>query len=81
MLVTTSQETLYPQDGEPALDAERRFLKYCRAMPGAVQVHLAPGDFCIYRPCGLHLGNYSPDIKRAPLHDGAMRYFSEQGLM
>jgi len=41
-------------------------------MPGAVQLHLAPGDFCIYRSCALHLGNYSTDIKRATLHDGAM---------
>ena len=64
----------YPEmDPQPFRDyAERRLLRYCRDMPGAVQVRLAPGDFCIYSPCGLHLGNYSPDVRRATLHDGAM---------
>ena len=71
-LIAWSQDSLQQQEGETAIDAERRLLRYCKAMPGAVQLHLAPGDFCIYRSCALHLGNYSTDIKRATLHDGAM---------
>jgi len=71
-LIAYPQDSLQQHDAEAQIDAERRLLQYCRAMPGAVQLHLAPGDFCIYRPCGLHMGNYSPNVKRATLHDGAM---------
>ena len=36
-------------------------------MPGAVQLVLNPGDFCIYRNVGWHIGNYVPYRKRATL--------------
>ncbi len=65
-------EDLQQLEGESQIDAERRLLRYCRAMPGAVQIHLEPGDFCIYRSSALHLGNYSTDAKRVTIHDGAM---------
>lgn len=65
-------EDLQQLDDEPQFDAERRLLRYCREMPGAIQIHLEPGDFCIYRSNALHLGNYSPDVKRVTIHDGAM---------
>ena len=71
-LVAFSEDSLEQKPGESAIAAERRLLRYCRAMPDAVQVHLAPGDFFIYRHCGLHLGNYSPDVKRVTIHDNAM---------
>lgn len=43
-------------------------LNYCQAMPGAVQLVLNPGDFCIYRNVGWHLGNYVPYRKRMTIH-------------
>lgn len=42
-------------------------LRYCQAMPGAIQLILNPGDFCIYRNVGWHIGNYVPYRKRATL--------------
>ena len=38
-------------------------------MPGARQLHLAAGDFCLYRNSLWHLGNYVPYAQRATLHD------------
>ena len=38
-------------------------------MPGAVQLHLEAGDFCLYRNTLWHLGNYLPYRRRATLHD------------
>ena len=52
-----------------AAEAERRCLEYARSMPGAVQLHLEAGDFCLYRNTLWHLGNYVPYRQRATLHD------------
>ena len=38
-------------------------------MPGARQLHLAAGDFCLYRNTLWHIGNYVPYRRRATLHD------------
>lgn len=48
---------------------ERTCRQYTAGMPGAVQLRLAAGDFCIYRPLGWHTGNYLPYQRRATLHD------------
>ncbi|MCJ8330883.1 MAG: hypothetical protein HRT89_07545 [Lentisphaeria bacterium] len=48
---------------------EAACLNYTKSMPGAFQLHLDPGDFALYRPCGWHIGNYVPYKKRATLHD------------
>ena len=50
-------------------EAEYENLTYCRAMPGALQLVLEPGDFALYRPNAWHIGNYAPYRKRATLHD------------
>ena len=52
-------------------DSEREYacLRYVRSMPGAVQIHLDAGDFCLYRNTLWHLGNYVPYRIRATLHD------------
>ena len=52
-------------------DSEREYacLSYARSMPGAVQIHLDAGDFCLYRNTLWHLGNYVPYRGRATLHD------------
>ena len=52
-----------------AAEAERRCLEYAQSMPGAVQLHLEAGDFCLYRNTLWHLGNYVPYRRRATLHD------------
>lgn len=46
-------------------------LEYCRAMPGAVQVILQPGDLVLYRNTAWHLGAYVPYRRRATLHGQA----------
>jgi ectoine hydroxylase-related dioxygenase (phytanoyl-CoA dioxygenase family) len=51
------------------VEKERVCLDYTRSMPGAVQLRLEPGDFCIYRPVGWHIGTYLPYRRRATLHD------------
>jgi len=53
-------------------EAERFWLEHCRQMPGAVQVHLAAGDFMIYRNLAWHIGNYLPYQPRATIHDAAV---------
>ncbi len=58
-------------DGLTYEERERTGLDYCRAMPGAVRLHLDAGDFALYRNTLWHLGNYSPHLKRATLHDSA----------
>jgi len=40
-----------------------------RSMPGAQQLHLDAGDFCLYRNTLWHIGNYLPYARRATLHD------------
>jgi hypothetical protein len=42
---------------------------YACSMPGAVQLHLDPGDCCFYRNTLWHCGVYDPDKPRATLHD------------
>lgn len=51
-----------------AAEAEQVSVACCRAMPGAVQTVLEPGDFMFYRTNAWHLGNYAPYRKRATLH-------------
>lgn len=51
-------------------EREAACLAYARRMPGAVQLHLEPGDVAFYRACAWHLGSYTPHAKRATLHDG-----------
>ena len=57
-----------PAELSPAT-AERFYLDHCEAMPGAVQVHLGPGDFMIYRNLAWHTGLYVPYQQRATIHD------------
>lgn len=52
------------------VERERACFNYTQGMPGAVQLRLNAGDFCLYRPIGWHIGNYAPYKKRATLHDG-----------
>jgi ectoine hydroxylase-related dioxygenase (phytanoyl-CoA dioxygenase family) len=56
-------------DACSATERERRCLDYALSMPGAVQLHLEAGDFCLYRNTLWHLGNYVPYRRRATLHD------------
>lgn len=60
-------------DGLSDEAAERANLNYCHAMPGAVQLALGPGDFALYRPNAWHIGNYTPYMKRATIHDGVWK--------
>jgi hypothetical protein len=53
-------------------EAERFWLDHCRQMPGAVQVHLAVGDFMIYRTLAWHTGNYITYQPRATIHDAVI---------
>lgn len=52
-----------------AAEAERINFEHCESFPGAVQVHLQPGDYMVYRNLGWHTGNYVPTQPRATLHD------------
>ena len=54
-------------------EAERFCLEHCRQFPGAVQVHLGPGDFMVYRNHAWHTGNYITYQPRATIHD-VVRY-------
>jgi hypothetical protein len=56
-------------EGESVAERERRCLEYCESMPGAVRLHLDPGDVLIYRNTLWHLGNYTPSKQRMTLHD------------
>jgi ectoine hydroxylase-related dioxygenase (phytanoyl-CoA dioxygenase family) len=70
-LPTAIDAVPFPQDPESLCEEGRELmcLGYCRAMPGAVQVHLDPGDFLMYRNTTWHTGNYVPYRKRATLFD------------
>jgi ectoine hydroxylase-related dioxygenase (phytanoyl-CoA dioxygenase family) len=46
-------------------------LDYCRAMPGAVRVELAPGDLMIYRNSIWHTAIYRADVRRMTLFSNA----------
>jgi len=74
---TAEERDAFP-DGEPTApsfatesneERERICLAYCRRMPGAVRVHLDPGDLCVYRGTLWHMGNYVPYVKRATIID------------
>ena len=51
------------------VEAEHFYLEHCRAMPGAVQIHLNAGKFMIYRNLVWHTGFYLPYQARATIHD------------
>ncbi len=66
---STNQEELRDESNEKSDEEVELFcLRYCQTMPGAVQLVLNPGDFCIYRNVGWHLGNYVTYRKRMTLH-------------
>ncbi len=70
--------------GLSAAEAERACWEYVVSMPGAEQLVLAAGDYCLYRNSLWHLGNYVPYRRRATLHDTAdsdafRRWRDEQG--
>ncbi len=54
-----------------AAAAERACSEYVVSMPGAEQLVLAAGDYCLYRNSLWHIGNYVPYRRRATLHDAA----------
>ena len=56
-------------DGLTSTERERACLEYCRSLPGARQLHLGAGDFCLYRNTLWHIGSYVPYRMRATLHD------------
>jgi hypothetical protein len=56
-------------DGLEEIARERTCRQYCGSLAGAVPVHLAAGDFCLYRNTLWHIGSYVPYRRRATLHD------------
>ncbi|MBP6507161.1 MAG: hypothetical protein KA257_06315 [Opitutaceae bacterium] len=65
---STNQQELWDEDRRRTDEELEMFcLGYCQAMPGAVQLILNPGDFCIYRNVGWHIGNYVPYRRRATI--------------
>lgn len=70
---STTQEELMDEANLRTDEALELFcLNYCQAMPGAVQLVLNPGDFCLYRNTGWHIGNYVPYRDRMTLHTHVM---------
>ncbi len=70
---STTQEELRDEDNvKTDEELELSCLNYCQSMPGSVQLVLNPGDFCIYRNTGWHLGNYVPYRDRMTLHTHAI---------
>jgi len=70
---STTQEKLRDEESERTDEELELFcLNYCQAMPGAVQLVLNPGDFCLYRNTAWHIGNYVPYRRRMTLHTHAM---------
>lgn len=66
---SSSQEELWDEKRQRTDEELELFcLRYCQAMPGAIQLVLNPGDFGLYRNVGWHLGNYVPYRKRMTLH-------------
>ncbi len=53
-------------------DRYQRCIAYALSMPGAVNLQLKAGDFCLYRNTLWHMGCYRPDKIRATIHDGQM---------
>jgi hypothetical protein len=58
-------------DGLSYAEREYACLEYVRSMPGAAQLLLEAGDYCLYRNTLWHMGNYVPYRQRATLHDAA----------
>ena len=56
-------------EGQSATERESSCREYAQSMPGARQLFLDAGDFCLYRNTLWHIGNYVPYAKRATLHD------------
>ncbi len=56
-------------EGLSDVEAERVLLEHCLQFPGAVQMHLHPGDYMIYRNLAWHIGNYLTHQPRATIHD------------
>ena len=70
---STTQEELRDEENKRTDEELELFcLNYCQAMPGAVQLVLNPGDFCLYRNTAWHIGNYVPYRRRMTLHTHAM---------
>ncbi len=67
---TTGDPTLRrPPKRRSNQEAEQHYLAHCLQMPGAVQIHLEPGDLMLYRNLGWHTGNYRTQQPRATIHD------------
>lgn len=74
---TTNQANLRkPPANMSNVETERYYLEHCHDFPSAVQIHLGPGDFMIYRNLGWHTGNYITYQPRATIHD-VVRYEGE----
>lgn len=58
-----------PPEGWSNEKMEQHIFSHSRNMPGAVQTHLEPGDFMIYRNLAWHCGLYLPYQPRATIHD------------
>jgi ectoine hydroxylase-related dioxygenase (phytanoyl-CoA dioxygenase family) len=69
---TTQEELRDEENNRTDEELELFCLNYCQAMPGAVQLVLNPGDFCLYRNTAWHIGNYVPYRRRMTLHTHAM---------
>ena len=69
---STQEELRDEGHGRTDEELELFCLRYCQAMPGAVQLVLNPGDFLLYRNLGWHLGNYVPYRERLTLHTHAV---------
>ena len=70
---STNQEELMDEDNRKTNEELELFcLRYCQSMPGAVQLVLNPGDFCMYRNTGWHIGNYVPYRDRMTMHTHAI---------
>ncbi len=69
LYASTTQEYLRDEAREQTdEELELYCLRYCQAMPAAVQLVLNPGDFCLYRNIGWHIGNYVPYRTRMTIH-------------
>jgi len=70
---STDQKELWDEDKVKTNEELELFcLRYCQAMPGAVQLVLNPGDLALYRNTGWHIGNYVPYRDRMTLHTHAI---------
>jgi hypothetical protein len=65
----TDPKLIEEVEGLPDAEAERILLDHCQQFPGAIQMHLAAGDFAVYRHLGWHSGNYVTYQPRATIHD------------